>query len=78
MEGKVSDYNFVPIGNSADLYREGAAMHHCVGTYAGEVQSGSMYIYGVLSAGERVATLALVRAAGDKATISQLRGHCNA
>jgi hypothetical protein len=77
-ESKVGDYNFVPIDNSADLYREGAAMHHCVGTYEGEVQSGSMCIYGVLLAGERVATLALVRTADDKATISQLRGHCNA
>ena len=53
-------------------------MRHCASTYAGYVRSEYAYIYSVRSAGERVATLALERTAGDKAVISQLRGHCNA
>jgi hypothetical protein len=56
---KMGDYEIVPIDNSAALYREGAAMHHCVGTYTDKVQSGSLYVYGVHREGQRVATLAL-------------------
>src|SRR5262249_24311101 len=45
-----------PIDNSADLYREGASMHHCVGTYAEEVKAGRYYVYSICRDGERVAT----------------------
>ena len=77
-ENTVGNYSFMPIDNAADLHREGATMRHCASTYAGYVRSEYAYIYSVRSAGERVATLALERTAGDKAVISQLRGHCNA
>ena len=76
---KIGDYDIVPIENSAALYREGAAMHHCVGTYSDEVHSGSRYLYGVHRDGQRVATLALARdPTSTKARLLQLRGPCNA
>jgi hypothetical protein len=75
----VGDHDIVPIDTSAGLYREGAAMHHCVGTYADAVQSGSLYVYTVRRNGERVATLALERyTTSTKAHLVQLRGPCNA
>ena len=58
---KVGDLEIVPIENSGDLYREGASMHHCVGTYAPDVRAGRLYVYSVRRDGERVATLALAR-----------------
>jgi hypothetical protein len=36
----VNGLDIIPIDNSASLYREGASMHHCVGTYAEEVRAG--------------------------------------
>jgi PcfJ-like protein len=76
---KIGDYDIVPIDNSAALYREGAAMHHCVGTYTDAVQSGSLYVYSVRRDGQRVATLALTRdPSSTKARLAQLRGSCNA
>jgi PcfJ-like protein len=76
---KMGDYEIVPIDNSAALYREGVAMHHCAGTYTDKVQSGSLYVYGVHRDGQRVATLALARdLTGTKARLVQLRGPCNA
>jgi hypothetical protein len=76
---KIGDYDIVPIDNVAALYREGAAMHHCVGTYTDAVQSGSLYVYAVRSDGERVATFALARdPTSTKARLVQLRGPCNA
>jgi hypothetical protein len=59
--GTVGDYEVVPIDKSAALYREGAAMHHCVGTHADAVQCGDLYVYSVRHKGERVATFALAR-----------------
>jgi PcfJ-like protein len=76
---KIGDYGIVPIDNSAALYREGAAMHHCVGTYANAVQRGSLYVYSVRRDGQRVATLAIERGpTSTKARLVQLRGPCNA
>ena len=74
---KFGAYEIFPIDNSAELYREGAAMHHCVGTYGAQVKRGGVYVYSVRRNGERLATLALGRN-GSKASLSQLRGPCNA
>lgn len=38
-----------PILTPGDLYREGEAMQHCVGTYARDVAEGNYYIYRVLA-----------------------------
>ena len=45
--GIFGGFDIVPITNSADLYREGKLMHHCAGTYAGQVHSGDCYIFSV-------------------------------
>jgi hypothetical protein len=75
---KIGDFDIVPIDNSAALYREGTAMHHCVGTFTDAVQSGSLYVYSVRRDGQRVATLAIERdPTSTKAQLGQLRGPCN-
>jgi PcfJ-like protein len=74
---QIGDYDIVPIDNSAALYLEGAAMHHCVGTSADHVQRGGLYVYSVRRAGERVATFSLAREAAS-ATLREIRGPCNA
>jgi hypothetical protein len=76
-------YEIVPIENSAELYREGAAMHHCVGTYADEVRNGHSYIYSVRRGGERVATAQFDRIVDkgvvcNQVRLRQIRGPCNA
>ncbi len=70
-------YEILPIDNSASLYREGAAMHHCVGSYADEVKRGGIYVYSIRRGGKPLATLALARN-GRGASPIQLRGPCNA
>ena len=74
---KIGDYDIVPIDNSAALYREGATMHHCVGTYADRVQSGRLYVYSVHRASEKVATFSLARQSAS-ATLDEIRGPYNA
>jgi hypothetical protein len=73
---KVGDFEIIPIENSAELYREGNAMHHCVGTYTDDVQRGRLYVYSVRHNGERVATFALARK-GNRSALTQIRGPCN-
>jgi hypothetical protein len=73
---KSGTYEIVPIDNNADLYREGAAMHHCVGAYGDRVTGGQAYVYSVRRDGERLATLALARNE-ITASLKQIRGPCN-
>ena len=58
---KIGNTDIVPIENAASLYREGQAMHHCVGTYSDRVLAGHFCIYSIKRDGARVATLALGR-----------------
>jgi PcfJ-like protein len=74
---RLNGYEIVPITNSAELYREGDAMHNCVGTYAGDVMVGKSYIYSVREDDKRMATVQVVRA-GDRPALAQIRGPCNA
>ena len=74
---KCGAYEILPIDNSAELYREGATMHHCVGSYADDVKCGGIYVYSIRRDGKPVATLALARD-GRGASPIQLRGPCNA
>jgi PcfJ-like protein len=74
---KIGAYEFLPIDNSAELYREGGAMHHCASAHADQVKNGYAYFYSIRRDGDRVATLALDRH-GNKAHINQIRGPCNA
>jgi hypothetical protein len=75
--GRINAFEIVPITTAADLYREGKAMHHCVARLSLPVRQGECCVYSIRNAGERVATLQLIRS-GDRALIGQLRGHCNA
>jgi hypothetical protein len=75
--GTIDDYEFIPLDNVGDLYREGAIMHHCAGAYASGVSNGQSYIYSVRLAGERVATLELLRLSKAQVVIAQIRGPCN-
>ena len=70
-------FDIVPITSSAELYREGKRMHHCAGTYAGQVHSGDCYIFSVQKDGSPLATLQLARSETGVA-IGQFRGRCNA
>ena len=71
---KLGHYEILPIDNSADLYREGAVMHHCVGTYADEVKCGGLYVYSVRRDGKCLATLALARK-GRGSSLIQIAVH---
>jgi hypothetical protein len=73
----VGGYEFLPIETASELYREGAVMHHCAGTYRARVQSSDLYCYSIRRNGERVATLALFEHDG-RIRIEQCRGPCNA
>jgi hypothetical protein len=73
---RLSDYEILPIEDADSLYREGTAMHHCVGTYGEGVQRGYLYIYSIRRNGERVATLALGCHHGQT-WVEQIRGPCN-
>ena len=44
---KTYGVEIVPIESRAELYREGHAMHHCVGSYADRVYTGELYIFGI-------------------------------
>jgi hypothetical protein len=74
--GQSGGYEIIPIVNAADLYREGHAMHHCVGTGGDGVRAGYTYYYSIREDQRRVATLGLYRN-GDRPVIEQLRGSCN-
>src|SRR6185312_13517579 len=44
---RLGGYEILPIEDGASLYREGTAMHHCVGTYGDEVRHGDCCIYSI-------------------------------
>jgi hypothetical protein len=48
---RLGDYEILPIEDGAPLYREGTAMHHCVGTYGDEVRHGDCYAYSIRRCG---------------------------
>jgi hypothetical protein len=74
--GKIGNYEIVSITNNADLYREGNAMHHCVGTYGESVREGRCYVYSLRKDGARVATIELIQFDG-RVDLGQIRGPCN-
>jgi hypothetical protein len=73
---KIDGLDIIPIDNSADLYREGTLMHHCIGTYVHDVIGGRCYVYSIRRDGERIATAALIRKQGHS-VLAQIRGPCN-
>ena len=73
---EVDGYQITPIINTAELYREGKRMRHCVGNYANETIWGEWYFYHVEKEGKPIATVQLLRD-GTKAKLGQVRGPCN-
>ena len=67
----------VPISTSADLYREGHALHHCVGAQGDRVHTGEI-VFLLYSQGTRN-VLRHWNCSGDGGgvAIGQLRGSCN-
>jgi hypothetical protein len=43
----IDDYQIVRVESAEELYREGVAMHNCVGIYDRKIATGSCYIYSV-------------------------------
>ena len=72
-DGESNGYQIKAITNNADLYREGKEMHHCVGTYSGDVRQGGRYIYSVRKDEKKVATLELGRGDDNKIHLGQIR-----
>jgi len=75
--GKVGDNDIVPITNSLELYREGHAMHHCVGARGKRIGAGLCYIFSLRKEGVRIATIELVQSEG-RVSMGQIRGPSNA
>jgi hypothetical protein len=74
----LNGYEIVPITNSGDLYREGKAMRHCVGSYSYQVINGSRYIYSIREGDKRIATVEIARDQDNRPALGQVRGPCNA
>jgi PcfJ-like protein len=75
--GHANGYSIVPLDSAEELWKEGWAMHHCVGSYDRRVAKGVCYIYSVRQGDERIATVELVRI-NDQVRPGQIRGRCNA
>jgi hypothetical protein len=75
--GHADGYSIVPLDNAEELWKEGRAMHHCVGSYDRKVAIGDCYVYSVRRGDQRIATVELVRTDG-KVRPSQIRGQSNA
>ena len=74
--GQANGYRIVPLDSAEELWKEGRAMHHCVGSYDYRVAAGGCYIYSVRQGDNRVATVELVRKDG-KVVPQQIRAACN-
>ncbi len=74
---EVDGHQITPITNTAELYREGKRMRHCVISYANETIWGEWYFYHVEKEGKPIATAQLLRE-GTKPKLGQVRGPCNA
>jgi hypothetical protein len=69
----INGVEIIPIDNSADLYREGLFMHHCIGTYADKVRGGRYSVYSIRRNGQRVASAGLILQSARGGTASTPR-----
>ena len=72
-------YTLVQLRTPRELFEEGEAMNHCVGTYVSEVAQGNCLIYSVRVGGRRLATMELRWVFGRHRppVVNQLLGHSN-
>lgn len=75
---ELGDFEVVPLRSGRELSQEGAAMHHCVGSYSREVRSGMSRIFSLRRDGRRVATVELGGIGHGRPSLYQVRGPCNA
>jgi hypothetical protein len=73
---EVNGYQIVPLDSAEELWKEGRAMHHCVGAYDYRVAAGKCYMYSVRLGDNRLATVELVRKKGEVRPL-QIRAACN-
>jgi hypothetical protein len=73
---EVNGYAIVPLDSAEELWKEGRAMHHCVGAYDYRVAAGKCYMYSVRLGDNRLATVELVRKHGNVKP-RQIRAACN-
>lgn len=57
---EIKGYEFLALRSGAELYEEGRAMKHCVGSYAPDVIRGTSRIYSIRQHGCRIATMEIV------------------
>jgi hypothetical protein len=72
-EVRIDGYTFHALRTPAAIMEEGGAMHHCVGSYVGDVQKRRCSIVSMRECGKRVATLEMM----PRGQCRQLRGPCN-
>jgi hypothetical protein len=71
-------FQIVPLTSAIDLFHEGAAMHHCVASYADRVRAGETYVYSIRREAKRKATVSIGRDPRGGFYVDQIRGPCNA
>jgi len=72
---KVKQYwEVIEILNMKELFSEGRALRHCVGSYSYRVENGYNSIWSLRCDGERRVT---IEVANKTAMIGQIRGYCN-
>ena len=76
LEVAVGNLRFVALDSGEELFAEGAAMHHCVGTYSRDVIAGRSRIFSARSGERRVATIEL-RPMSRCWSVVQVKGPCN-
>lgn len=78
-DGEFEGFVFVPLTTQEAIEDEGAAMDHCVASYARDVALGDCALWGMRRGDERVATLEVGGSCGaDFMTVRQLYGFGNA
>jgi hypothetical protein len=71
-------WHMVELTNSAQLRSEGAALHHCVASYAGRCYQGTSSIWSLrLWRGERIHHILTIEVDPKRRTVIQARGRAN-
>lgn len=60
LTAEIKGYEFIALRSAEELFEEGRAMKHCVGSYARDVIKGTSRIYSIRQHGCRIATMELV------------------
>lgn len=75
--GMKLEWLFEHINNNHWLFKEGRAMHHCVGSYARYCQEGTCEIFSARYGGDRMFTVEISNSRSGYPNVRQARGYCN-